>query len=118
MRVRDKGRHGEEIAARFLALCGTTVLQRNVRHADVEVDLIGRDGDCLVLVEVKLRTHRVVVARDALGWSQERRLLRAAHACLAGHPWAAQVRVDLIAVDVDAGAGSLHLEHVRGVLPR
>jgi putative endonuclease len=114
----DKGRHGEEIAARFLALGGATVLQRNAHHAGVEVDLVARDGDCLVLAEVKLRTGQAVGARDAIGAHQEQRLLRAARAFLAANAWAAAVRVDVIAIDLDLGAGSMRLEHVRGALPR
>ena len=114
----DKGRHGEEIAARFLALCGVTVLQRNVRLADVEIDLVGREDDRLVLVEVKLRGAGIVGARAALGWRQERRLLRAAQASLAGHAWATAVRIDVVAIDVDPSQGTLRLEHLRGALPR
>jgi putative endonuclease len=112
------GRHGEGIAAHYLALRGYTLLARNSRFADVEIDLLARDGTCLVLVEVKLRTHRVVPARDALSPQQERRLLRAASVLLARHDWAQQVRVDLVAIDHDLNAQRLHLEHLCGVLPR
>ncbi|HZM16816.1 MAG TPA: YraN family protein [Candidatus Krumholzibacteria bacterium] len=112
------GRQGEEIAACYLELQGCAVLQRNVRHAEVEIDLLGREGRCLVLVEVKLRTDGLVPARDALSRRQEQRLLRAAQALLARHPWAEQVRIDLIAIDHERRAGRLQLEHWRGVLPR
>lgn len=116
--MRARGRDGEEIAARFLALCGCTVLQRNVRHADVEIDLLGRAGNCLLVVEVKLRTGAVVAAREGVAWRQEKRLLRAAQAFLAEHAWAEQVRLDVIAVDVDVDGGRMRVEHVRGALPR
>ena len=112
------GRHGEGIAAHYLALRGYTLLARNSRFADVEIDLLVRDGTCLVLVEVKLRTHRVVPARDALSLQQERRLLRAASVLLSRHDWAQRVRVDLVAIDHDRDGQRLHLEHLCGVLPR
>ena len=114
----SSGHHGEAIAAHYLALRGYTLLARNARCSDVEVDLLARDGDCLVLVEVKLRTHRVVRARDAVAPQQERRLLRAASTLLARHDWAEQVRLDLVAIDHDRNGECLHLEHLRGVLPR
>ena len=114
----SSGRQGEDIAARYLELQGCSVLQRNVRHAAVEIDLLAREGRCLVLVEVKLRTDGLVPARDALSPRQERRLLRAAQALLAHAAWAEAVRLDLIAIDHDRRAGRLQLEHWRGVLPR
>ncbi len=112
------GRHGEAIAAHYLALRGYPVLARNARFAGVEIDLLARDGICLVLVEVKLRTHRLLRARDAVSLHQERRYLRAATALLARHDWAEQVRLDLVAIDHDLHGHCLHLEHLRGVLPR
>lgn len=106
------------MAAQFLLLQGCQILQRNVRHADVEIDIVARQGACLVLVEVKLRTAAVQRAREALGAAQEKRLLRAARALLGRSAWADTVRVDVVAIDVDRQAGSLQLEHLRGVLPR
>lgn len=50
------GRRGETIAARWLAGQGCPVLARNFRApGGGEVDLIARDGDLLLFVEVKTR---------------------------------------------------------------
>lgn len=52
----DLGRRGEDIAASYLRDKGYTILDRNWHYGDIEIDIIARDGDTLVLVEVKTRS--------------------------------------------------------------
>ncbi len=52
------GRKGENIAAAYLAQRGCVVLERNVRTAYGEIDLVVMKGKSLVFVEVKTRTNR------------------------------------------------------------
>ena len=49
------GRYGEAYAARYLVEHGMEVLDRNWRCAAGEIDLVLRDGDVLVVCEVKTR---------------------------------------------------------------
>ena len=49
------GRQGELAAARFLKKLGCKILRRNCRSKFGEIDLIVRDGDEVVFVEVKTR---------------------------------------------------------------
>jgi len=49
------GGRGEELAAAFLVRRGYQVLARNYRTPHGEVDLIARQGGCLVFIEVKTR---------------------------------------------------------------
>jgi putative endonuclease len=53
--TRDKGRAGEDRAASFLLGHGLEILARNVTAAGVEIDLIVRDGEAIVFVEVRGR---------------------------------------------------------------
>ena len=108
---RERGLAGEDLAARFLELEGYEVLCRNVRCADVEVDLLARRGSLLVLVEVKLRRRGWVRSADAVGEAQRRRLRHAAQALLARHAWAEVVRLDVVGVDWN-GDGELRLQHL------
>jgi putative endonuclease len=56
MAAKDRvGRWGEEVAARHLAEQGLQVLCRNWRCEIGEIDIVARDGDCLVVCEVKTR---------------------------------------------------------------
>lgn len=54
----EAGRQGERLAARFLRRQGFRILRRNCRARGGEIDLIARDGDEVVFVEVKTRTSR------------------------------------------------------------
>jgi putative endonuclease len=58
------GRRGEELAARHLQQIGMAVVDRNVRLPGGEIDLIVRDGDELVFVEVKTRIGDASTAPD------------------------------------------------------
>ena len=49
------GEHGEKLAERHLVDQGMTVVQRRHRTRQGEIDLICRDGQTLVFVEVKTR---------------------------------------------------------------
>lgn len=53
MNTRQIGRIGEEMAVEYLRSIGYTVLTRNYRMPSAEADIIARDGNCLVAVEVK-----------------------------------------------------------------
>jgi putative endonuclease len=51
-----RGESGERAAKKFLQQSGLKFLTANFRSARGEIDLIFRDGDCLVFVEVKTRS--------------------------------------------------------------
>jgi putative endonuclease len=53
--LRKLGAEGEDAAARFLQEQGYSILDRNFSTKHGEIDLIARDGNTLVFVEVKLR---------------------------------------------------------------
>lgn len=57
MRVKDAvGRYGEQLAVDHLQSAGLSVLARNWRCREGELDIVARDGDQLVFVEVKTRS--------------------------------------------------------------
>jgi putative endonuclease len=107
-----RGRWAEERALRHLAALGFRLEARNVRLAGGEVDLVLRDGDTLVFVEVKARRARGTAAA-AVSADKRRRLSRAAAL------WAARrgvppggLRFDVVFVE---GRGArCSVEHVRG----
>lgn len=49
------GRAAEERARRYLESHGLTLLEANFRCPGSEIDLITRDGDCVVFIEVRFR---------------------------------------------------------------
>jgi len=55
MNNRRTGRRGEEVALDYLLRKGFSLLERNYTALDGEIDLILKEGECLVFVEVKMR---------------------------------------------------------------
>ncbi|MBL0174833.1 MAG: YraN family protein [Ignavibacteria bacterium] len=53
----DTGRDGEDAAEAFLASKGFVIIERNYRYGHGEIDIIARDGDYTVFVEVKSRSN-------------------------------------------------------------
>lgn len=52
---KSSGAWGEDLALRYLTRKGYTLAERNYRTRNGEIDLIVRNGEVLVFVEVKLR---------------------------------------------------------------
>ena len=52
----ELGKRGEDAAARFLYRRGYDIVERNWKCAAGEADIIARDGEAVVFVEVKTRT--------------------------------------------------------------
>jgi len=53
--TKEIGRKGEQKAAEFLTHKGYRILKQNYRWARGEIDIVARDGDTLVFVEVKTK---------------------------------------------------------------
>lgn len=69
----------------------------NYRASGGEIDLVAREGGCLVFVEVKARSGTGFgTAEEALTPRKRARLWRAAQAFLAQHPWDGPVRFDVV----------------------
>ncbi len=121
MRVKDAvGRFGEQVAAEHLQARGLVVLDRNWRCRDGELDIVARDGDALVFVEVKTRSSLAYGGpADAVDRRKAARIRRLAvqwiaHRRAGGEPefWAA-IRFDVVAV-VRASPG-VQVRHLAGV---
>ena len=118
MRSKDAlGRHGEEVAARHLTAEGMVVLDRNWRCDAGEIDIVARDGDTLVVCEVKTRSGTAYGSPlEAVGDEKAARLRRLAARWLAAHPVRpAGVRIDVVGV-LRPVRGPTVVRHVRGAL--
>ena len=102
------GKKGEEKAATYLQRCGYEVLEKNWRLGHLELDLICRQGEVLVVVEVKTRRSTCEQPGELLHFDKRRFLRQAADAYVRMNriPW--EVRFDLIIV---TGA-EMEIEHI------
>ncbi len=116
MAAKDElGSRGENIAERYLVRRGLTLLDRNWRCPQGEIDLVLRDGDEVVFVEVKTRSS-VAFGHplEAITAAKLARLRRLAGAWCEANPGTARIRIDAVAVIAprDLPATVEHLERV------
>lgn len=75
----QKGIEGEEIAEKYLINLGYEILERNFHSSQGEIDIIAKDRDCLVFVEVKNYSYRSYGSPvGAVGKSKKQSLIHAA----------------------------------------
>lgn len=117
MRAKDKlGQWGEDLAVRHLQQAGLVVLERNWRCSIGEIDIVARDGDVLVVCEVKTRSGLDYGSPlEAVTPEKTQRLGRLALAWLAAREIRAkQIRIDVVGV-VRRPPREPRVEHLRGV---
>lgn len=110
------GAYGEELAARHLVEQGMVLLERNWRCEAGEIDLVLRDGDVLVVCEVKTRSSlRYGTPHEAVTDIKVARLRRLASHWIAARGVAVRdIRIDLVGI-VRPRRGSSLIDHVRGI---
>lgn len=78
------GEYGEDLACDALRRRGYEILERRLRFRDGEIDIVARDGDVIVFVEVKTRAGGAFgAASAAVTPLKQRRLTALATAYLA-----------------------------------
>ncbi|MFI5347375.1 MAG: YraN family protein [Elusimicrobiota bacterium] len=103
----ETGQKAEDLAAVFLQAKGMSVIERNFRAKVGEIDLIMRDNDEVVFVEVRSRAKKEFGgAAASVDGPKRRKLIRAAALWLQARGWDGPCRFDVVALD---GA---RLEHI------
>jgi putative endonuclease len=74
------GVQGEEVAATYLISKGYGIIMRNYRGDNSEIDIIARDGNCIVFCEVK--TAKTNKFGQPVSWVTEEKIKRIAEAAL------------------------------------
>jgi len=97
--IHELGRKGEELAARFLKEKGYQILETNWRFDRNELDMIAKEGNTLVAVEVKTR-HSTLLGDPEMAVTREkqRRIIRSANAYVRFKRWNIPVRFDIISI--------------------
>lgn len=107
---REAGREAEAAAARHLESLGMKVVGRNVRSGGGEIDLVVRDGDTIVFVEVRYRESGAFgPPEESVGVPKRLRVARAARSYLSeiGPSDWREARFDVVAVEGNGEAPAL-----------
>ncbi len=112
--TQSKGRTGEEIAAAYLARKGYQILMRNYRCRYGEIDIVARQGETLVFVEVKAgRSGSFGAPESWVDRRKQQHLGNAAAVYLDEHGIAdVDCRFDVVAVRLERGGPRVqHIEN-------
>jgi len=94
------GKLGENLAADFLISKGFEILERNFRTAWGEIDLIVRDSNQIVFVEVKTRTStNFGMPEEAVTQKKQQHLINSAQEYIENHAAGLEnYRIDVISI--------------------
>jgi putative endonuclease len=106
------GAKGEDLAVRYLKKKGYKVIERNYRCQWGEIDLVARQGDTLVFVEIKARSSSDFgLPQDAVGRFKQEKLVHVARAYMAEHRLKDEItaRFDVVAVHLTGSGPDIEL---------
>ena len=79
LKKKELGAKGEEAAVRYLKSKGYRIIERNYRIRLGEIDIIAKQGDDLVFVEVKTRTDNLFGSPfDSITFQKQKQLSKVA----------------------------------------
>lgn len=116
------GRSGEALAAETVVADGFRILWRNVRIGPLELDLVAKKDDLVIIVEVRTRHPDGYEGPLAsVSWTKRRLLLRASRGLwrrrLHKMVDVRRVRIDVIAITSAGSTGESHrVEWIRGAI--
>jgi putative endonuclease len=107
------GAEGEEWAVGFLKKEGYQILERNWRFKKLEIDIIARKGDVLVIVEVKTRKNDTFGQPEIFVTKRKQQfLITAAHYYITERDLDLETRFDIVAI---SSQGEQHtVKHLEG----
>jgi len=99
------GRRGEDVAADFLRQQGCLVIDRNLRTPYGEMDIIARQGDEIIICEVKARSgNKYGYPETAVNKAKYENIVQSAQYYLTGRGLKDFWRVDIVSVEFSLNA--------------
>ncbi len=96
------GAKGESLASKLLEGKGYTIMERNWRYGQKEIDIIAQLGDLLVIVEVKTRSGTMWEQPfQSVNLQKQRHLIDAANAYIKKKNIEMEIRFDVVSVVLD-----------------
>lgn len=118
MKRKETGQIGEQLAKNYLRKKGYCILETNYRAGKDEIDIVARQKDCLVFVEVRTKSNTEYGApEESLTASKIRHMERAAVNYLEAHKNESGLwRIDLVAVELDIKNQPVRIEVIENAI--
>ena len=93
------GSKGEKKAVKYLAGLGYAIIETNWTFRKTEIDIVAREGETIVIAEVKTRTDNYFEKpEDAVNRKKQKHLVKAADAYIKENNIDREVRFDIISI--------------------
>ena len=111
----ELGKWGEDIAARFLEDEGYEILDRDWKSGHHDLDIVARDGQTLVIVEVKTRRNRLFGnPEESIDYKKRQSLQTAINHYVKSHATSRSLRFDVITI-VSMIGSKPEIDHIKDV---
>lgn len=112
---KETGNHGESLAASYLLGQGYEIIANNWRCAVGEVDLVAKDAEALIFVEVRTRrSARLGTPEESVTPAKQAKLIALAETYLTEHHCSGcDWRIDVIAIVLDRRNQISRLNHIK-----
>jgi putative endonuclease len=111
----ELGKWGEAIAAEFVEKKGYDIIERDWKSGHHDLDIIARDEDTLVIIEVKTRHNRLFGnPEEAIDYKKRQSLQSAINHYVKSHYVNAPVRFDIISIVGTIGS-TPEIDHIKDV---
>ena len=112
----DIGRKGEEIAKEYLEKKGYKIIERNYKTKYAEIDLVAKQKNNLVFVEVRTKTGEDLGSpEETINKKKLKKLLGNATAYVARIKWQYSYRIDAICIVLKKDYSVEHLNHYENI---
>lgn len=110
------GKRGEEIAKEFLEKKGYKIYEQNYKTKYGEIDLVGRKGRELIIIEVRTKTgENFGTPEESLTKKKIKKVWLNALAYVGKNSWKGDYRVDAVCIVLKYGGGVERLEHYENI---
>ena len=118
MKRRDTGILGEKLAKEFLKKRGYRIRETNYRCPEGEIDIVARDKDFLVFVEVRTKKSlEFGHPEESITPAKKQRMRATAYQyCQSHHDLPPQWRIDVVAIELDTSGKPSRLELIENAV--
>lgn len=114
----DLGQLGEKLACDFLRKNGYQIIDQNYRTRGGEIDIVAKDREMLVFVEVKTRTSAAFgYPEEAIDERKQHKLAMTAECYLSSHHlYDYDYRIDAVGIEMERDGRLINLRHEKDVV--
>lgn len=117
MSTKITGAHGEDLACEYLKKNGYKILERNYRIRGGEIDIVAKEGDTLVFVEVKARwSHEYGLPSESMTPWKIKYLIKTAMFYVQKVNWGnKEYRLDFVSIDFADDKNNPKMELIKNI---